>query len=234
MNYDFTACLSSIDFELLSKDLLEAELGIQLENFKDGRDKGIDLRYTSTKSYNLIVQCKRYSKFSDLKSVLKKTEYIKIKKLNPNRYILTTSVSLSPNQTDEIISILSPYVKSSNDIYGKERLNSILSKYQDIERRHIKLWLSGSGIIDSIINAKTYTISKEEVERTVESAKIFVQNESMNNALSILHKHKVCIIAGQPGIGKTTLARMLLLYYLQNKFDIIKIESDISEARNMA
>jgi len=44
-NYDFTQCLSPIDFELLSKDLLEAELGIQLENFSEGRDKGIDLRY---------------------------------------------------------------------------------------------------------------------------------------------------------------------------------------------
>ena len=44
-NYDFTAALSPIDFELLSKDLLEAELGIRFENFREGRDRGIDLRY---------------------------------------------------------------------------------------------------------------------------------------------------------------------------------------------
>ena len=44
-DYDFTDCLSALDFELLSKDLLEAELGIQLENFSEGRDEGIDLRY---------------------------------------------------------------------------------------------------------------------------------------------------------------------------------------------
>lgn len=44
-DYDFTTCLSPLDFELLSKDLLEAELGIQLEIFSAGRDKGIDLRY---------------------------------------------------------------------------------------------------------------------------------------------------------------------------------------------
>jgi hypothetical protein len=36
-NYDFTSTLSPLDFELLSKDLLEAELGIRLETFgKDG------------------------------------------------------------------------------------------------------------------------------------------------------------------------------------------------------
>ena len=78
-DYDFTTCLSSLDFELLSKDLLEAELGIQLENFREGRDKGIDLRFAPAKGVmhsvfnlanfgatkkppELIVQCKRYSK----------------------------------------------------------------------------------------------------------------------------------------------------------------------------
>ena len=87
-DYDFTACLSPLDFELLSKDLLEAELGIQLENFSEGRDKGIDLRYApirgagrtvfnlasfgvQQKPPELIVQCKRYSEFADLKSTLK-------------------------------------------------------------------------------------------------------------------------------------------------------------------
>ncbi len=44
-DYDFTGSLSPLDFELLSKDLLEAELDIQLENFSEGRDRGIDLRY---------------------------------------------------------------------------------------------------------------------------------------------------------------------------------------------
>ena len=43
-NYDFTACLSPLDFELLSKDLLEAELGVHLENFSEGCGKRIDLR----------------------------------------------------------------------------------------------------------------------------------------------------------------------------------------------
>jgi hypothetical protein len=110
-DYDFTDCLSALDFELLSKDLLEAELGIQLENFSEGRDKGIDLRYVpvqvdrrtvfnlallrnSQKPPELIVQCKRYSSFANLKSELKKNEFAKITKLKPARYILTTSVSL--------------------------------------------------------------------------------------------------------------------------------------------
>ncbi|MFH0781169.1 MAG: restriction endonuclease, partial [Pseudomonadota bacterium] len=143
-DYDFTTCLSPLDFELLSKDLLETELGIQLENFSEGRDKGIDLRYapvrhsgnavfnlvslgTSQKPPKLIVQCKRYSTFASLKSELKNKELAKITKLKPDRYILTTSVSLSPQQADEFKLILTPFVQSTGDIYGRERLNSILT-----------------------------------------------------------------------------------------------------------
>lgn len=247
-DYDFTNCLSALDFELLSKDLLEAELDIQLENFREGRDKGIDLRYasvrgsgnnifslmsleTSIKLAKLIVQCKRYSNFASLKSELKNNELSKISKLKPDRYILTTSVSLTPQQSDEIMLILTPFVISTGDIYGRERLNSILSKHQEIERRHIKLWVSSAGVLSSIINAGTHVVSREEVERTIAAAKIYVRNDSFDEALSILKNHHVCIISGLPGIGKTTLARMLLLYFYERKYDLVKIESDISEAR---
>lgn len=243
-NYDFTNCLSPLDFELLSKDILEADLGIKLENFREGRDQGIDLRhapvtlsgrkgFNSQKQQAIIVQCKRYSTFTDLKSELKNKEYTKIAKLNPARYILTTSVSLSPHQVDDLRELLSPFVLTSEDIYGRDRLNSILRNHQDIERKHIKLWVSSAGVLDSIIHAGTHVVSCEEVERSITAAKIYVQNTSFDEALAILRKRHVCIISGLPGIGKTTLARMLLLYFYERGYDIVKIESDISEARDV-
>ena len=249
-DYDFTNCLSPLDFELLSKDLIEAELGIQLENFSEGRDKGIDLRYAPLRGtvgivFNLakmgiqqepptlIVQCKRYSEFSDLKSTLKHKELAKIQNLKPTRYVLTTSVSLSPQQSEEIKELLSPFVTSTGDIYGRERLNSLLTKHSEIERRHIKLWVASAGVLDSIINAGTHLVSHEEVERTLAAAKIYVRNSSFDEALAILKKDRVCIISGLPGIGKTTLARMLLLYFYDRKFDVVKITGDISEARSV-
>jgi hypothetical protein len=247
-DYDFTDCLSALDFELLCKDLLEVELGIQLENFSEGRDKGIDLRYapvcgsgrtvfnsalvgTSQKPPELIIQCKRYSSFANLKSELKNKELAKITKLTPARYILTTSVSLSPQQADELKAVLSPFVQSTGDIYGRERLNSILTQHHEIERRHIKLWVTSAGVLDAILNAGTHVVSREEVERTIAAARFYVRNTSFDEALAILKQQRVCIISGLPGIGKTTLARMLLLYFYDKKFDVVKIAGDISEAR---
>jgi len=91
--------------------------------------------------------------------------------------------------------------------------------------------VASAGILDSIINAETHLVSREEVERTLAAAKLYVRNTSFDDALAILKKHRVCIISGLPGIGKTTLARMLLLYFYKRKFDVVKIAGDISEAR---
>lgn len=248
-NYDFTSALSPIDFERLSQDLLEADIGVRFENFREGRDQGIDLRYAPARIRPLgradifgqkpgirpeiIVQCKRYSEYKDLKSVLKSRELPKVVKLNPFRYVLTTSVSVSPQDADEIKEILSPFVVSTDDIYGRERLNALLAKHPEVERRHLKLWISSAGMLDSILNARTYCVSREEVERTLTAAKLYVKNPSFDEALEILNKHHVCIVSGLPGIGKTTLARMLLLYFYRQNYEIVKVESDISEARDV-
>ena len=42
-DYNFHT-LSPIDFENLVRDLLQVELSIRLESFKNGKDNGIDLR----------------------------------------------------------------------------------------------------------------------------------------------------------------------------------------------
>ncbi len=231
-NYDFASTLSPVDFELLSKDLLEVELGILLENFREGRDKGIDLRYAGH-GQNLIVQCKRHATFASLKSELLNKELPKIRRLQPSRYVLTAAAPLSPQQSDEIKEILSPYIQSTEDVFGKERLDSILQKHPEVERRQVKLWISSAGVLDSLLNAQTHIVSREEVDRTKAAARIYVQNVSFDEALKILNEHRVCIISGLPGIGKTTLARMLMLYYFRHGYDVIKIESDISEARNV-
>ena len=60
-----------------------------------------------------------------------------------------------------------------------------------------------------------------------------MQNESFSEALNILESHNFCLIVGIPGIGKTILAEMLLLRYFWRRFEIIKIENDIGEARGV-
>ena len=63
-NYDFENILSPIDFEYLIRDLLSAELNIELTAFAEGKDQGIDLRYSKKNDSSIIVQCKRSKNIS--------------------------------------------------------------------------------------------------------------------------------------------------------------------------
>ena len=105
-DYDFNN-LSPIDFEILSRDLLQEELMVRLESFKVGKDLGIDFRYCPTDDQKIIVQCKHYieSGYKILLSKLKAEEIEKVRKLKPKRYILATSVGLNPMQKKEIFNI---------------------------------------------------------------------------------------------------------------------------------
>ncbi len=122
--YDFLG-LSPSDFETLCHDLLERLLDVRLQEFVTGRDKGIDLRHAPVGGRDWIVQCKHYARsgYATLKSHMLKHELSKIQKLNPGRYILATSVGLSPSNVDELYELLSPHCNSKSDIVGMSDLN---------------------------------------------------------------------------------------------------------------
>jgi len=228
--YDFK-CLSSDDFEVLIRDLLQKHMGITMESFKAGRDKGIDLRYSPSKDDNLIVQCKHYAEtgYKGLLTTLKK-EAIKVGKIKPKRYIIATSVPLSPQNKEEIKCLFSPYSKSTTDIFGKEDINNLLGKHPEIERQHFKLWLTSTTVLERILHSRVYSqseLAKQEIKKKI---KYYVQNESFFIAKKLLKEHNYCIISGIPGIGKTFLAEMLLVYYTNRDYEPFKITSDISEA----
>jgi DNA polymerase III delta prime subunit len=117
------------------------------------------------------------------------------------------------------------------DIFGKSDLNNLLSQYRDIEEKYYKLWLSSTSVLKRILRNKIHTterLEREIIEKTVQT---YVQNKSFNDALSILGKHKFLILSGIPGIGKTTLAYILVYYFLSKDYeDLIPLDTNIGEA----
>lgn len=230
-DYDFHT-LSPIDFENLVRDLLQAELSLRLETFKAGRDKGIDLRYSNTDSEDLVVQAKHYAGtgFPGLLSHLKLSEKPKIDALKPKRYLLTTSVSLSPANKDKIRKALAPYAQDPKDIYGREDINNLIGLFPHLERQHFKLWLSSTTVLEEVLHSRILRQTRITLDDIKDKARLYVSNRSFNLALDILKQHNYVIIAGIPGIGKTTLAKMLVLHFLHANYDFIDISYDISEA----
>jgi hypothetical protein len=233
-DYDFKS-LSPIDLETLVRDLLQEELGIRFESFKIGKDTGIDFRYSPSPDNAIIVQCKHYieSSFNGLYNDLKKRELPKVQKLKPERYILALSIGLTPLQKYKIVTLFNPFILKTGDVYGREDLNNLLGKFPKIEKYTFKLWLSSMSVFEDILHSKVKNISYDTLEKIRQDAKYYVQNKSFSEALSILDKHHFCIIAGIPGIGKTILAEMLCLYYINQGYEVIKISNDISDAWSM-
>jgi len=230
-NYDFKT-LSPIDFEILVRDLLQEEFRISLENFKSGKDGGVDLRYCPNADNKLIVQCKHYaeSSFKTLFNEIEKHEIDKVENLKPKRYILATSLGLTPDQKNKIKIIHDPYIQTTGDIFGKDDLNGLLSKFPKVERHTFKLWLSSVPVFEEILHSKVKNVSRDALDKIQQHAKYYVQNKSYPEALKILEKFNFCIIAGIPGIGKTILAEMLSLHFVRLGYEIVKIDGDISEA----
>ena len=62
-----------------------------------------------------------------------------------------------------------------------------------------------------------------------ENSKFYVETENHHKAIEKLEKSNIIIIAGEPGVGKTTLAENLVLYYVQKGFKFYYIANSIEE-----
>jgi hypothetical protein len=231
-DYDFRS-LSGYDFALLARDLVQADLGVRLESFSQGPDSGIDFRYRRSRK-DVIVQCKHYadSGFAALASVLRRKERQKVDTLKPTRYLLATSVPLTPNRKDEIKEILGPRCLKLSDIYGREDLNNLLGEHSEIERRHFKLWLTSEAVLRRMLDSGIVADSEAHLDRVRLRLLRYVYNPSFDRARDLLDKSHYCIIAGIPGIGKTTLAEVLLADLVDRQgFEAFRIAHDLSEIR---
>lgn len=225
--YSF-ASLDPLEFEQLVLDLIERKLEVRCERFKAGKDDGIDGRFRLNNS-TAIIQCKHYinSTFSSLINNLSK-EAIKVSKLHPQKYILATSLGLTPSNKAAILRTI-PELKTTENILGQDDLAQLLSKYSDIERKHYKLWMVSTSVLQTVLNSGVYTKSDYELENIRDEFEYYAQTEFHNYAYEKLVKDHVVIITGLAGVGKTTLAKQLCFQSVGEKYEFIAI-SNITEA----
>ena len=100
-SYDFNEKLDWKSFQVLAVEIVQYRENIQFQTFRDGRDKGADGLWFDDKK-KIILQAKRYKNFSDLYRQLKIAELEKVRRLNPDRYILVVSLKLSKHEAEKI------------------------------------------------------------------------------------------------------------------------------------
>ncbi len=140
----------------------------------------MDLRHAKVQGQPWIIQCKRFveTSFSKLKKEIEK-EVPKVKKLRPSRYILCTSLPLLPQQKDQLKLLLSPYCKSTADIFGNEDLNNLLGQWEEIERKHFKLWLCSEAILQKVLKSEVFNRTALSVEEIQQRISMFVPTNAV-------------------------------------------------------
>ncbi|MDN3053231.1 restriction endonuclease [Streptomyces sp. SRF1] len=227
--------LTDFDFEAVCKDLLEEELGMGLEIFSAGADGGVDLRHLSSTGESLVVQCKHWHRSGRAKLIehIENVEAAKVAKLKPQRYILATSVSLTRGAKDKLFEALKPYAKTPGDIYGKEEIDALLRTHDHIVRRHLRLWLTSASVLNALLTKNVVTRSHALAREFDDTLRTYAANPSYGRALELLESRHVCVIAGIPGIGKTTLSQVLSAHYMALGYELVEISEDSEEANHL-
>src|SRR5690606_4616137 len=83
------------------------------------------------------------------------------------------------------------------------------------------------------LNKGVYTSSHYKLEEIRENIRKFVIIQNYEKALEKLETIHVVIISGIPGIGKTTLAENLVLYYENKEYEFFSIENSINEIESV-
>lgn len=228
--------LNDHEFEILCKDIFKRYLGFdeRLYTFPIGRDGGVDI---CDKEKKIVIQVKHYSKssVSSLISTLR-AEVEKLNNMNNlEKYYIMTSLSLTLSKKNEILEIFQEYMEDISHIWCKEDLDDFLKlkENNDIVAQNFKLWLNASSVLSMMLE-KDVLIDSEELLDSIESKKnLYVTTNAFSESLSILDKHNILFLLGAPGVGKSTISEMILLFYVERGYQIRYVSSNsISKLKN--
>ncbi|CEQ15120.1 nSTAND3 domain-containing NTPase [Paraclostridium sordellii] len=225
--------LNDYEFEILCKDIMERKLCKKLRVYKKGRDGGIDIK--SFYNEDTVIQVKHYinSSWNNLKSSLKK-EIDKVTAIKPKEYYICTSQELTDSNINEIYEMFKLYMTDKGNIIDGVEISEFLKLEDntDIVKNNYKLWLASSNVLNLIHNNDIFIDSHELVDEIEEESKLYVQTNAYIEAKKILKEKNIIIIQGDPGVGKSTLSKMLILNYVDKGYSVrYSAENDITNIK---
>ncbi|MGN5479634.1 hypothetical protein ACTMU2_30280 [Cupriavidus basilensis] len=133
-----------------------------------------------------------------------------------------------------LVAIIGAEFLRADDVMGRESLNNLLGLHPDVETRHFKLWLASQAVLNRVLHNAEVTQSEFKARKVYEQACRYVQGEAYPAAATMLREQGVVVIAGPPGVGKTTLADLLLYEHLDLGYQAVLIRHGVKEGLKLA
>ena len=217
--------LDNLEFEDLCAELLAAATGLAYRAGARGRDQGIDLLAIENGRQH-EAQCKHYRRSGS--SALKRAAKGEAKKLNERNpelasYRFLCSGRLTHQARKEISENLAPWLKNEEDLLDGSDLERLLELHPEVERRFIKLWFQGVSQLRNMLSAASHARSRALLADIRSSMSQYVETEAFREARGRLEAEGILIVAGAPGVGKTTLAALLVMDSLSASYSPYEI-----------
>lgn len=166
--------------------------------FDSARERGLD-----------VVQCKHFARstFAQLHRAAKEErQHLEVMSPQPTRYRFVTSQRLTLGQAEKIAKALFPWIRDLQDVWDGNEVDRLLGENDAVVRRDVKLWLATGSALTALLHAGTHHRSHALIAEVADALPRYVQTQSFFEAQALLRKTGTCLITGEPGIGKTTLA----------------------------
>jgi hypothetical protein len=121
-----------------------------------------------------------------------------VKQLGPDDYRFITSFDLSVAQKDRLYVLFKRWMADPHSVLGGRDLDGLLTKHENVERRHPKLWLASGSQLFWSLHSNLASRSAALRDRIESALPRYVVNRSYEQARELLEKHRVCVIAGVP------------------------------------
>ncbi|MBB5806425.1 hypothetical protein F4560_006193 [Saccharothrix ecbatanensis] len=225
--------LSPFDFECLVRDLFQSKWSDQtVEVFPPGPDGGIDVRVLRSAVRPVYIQCKHYevSGFSKLQSAIKKEAASISEAVSKGEYWLVTSCYLTLHNKDELSGCFEAGFLPIERIVSGLDVDNLLNQYPQVEINNYKLYMTSASVMQRLLYAETLFRQRGLFVDSRERVRTFVPTPALSKAKEILKSRRSCIITGEPGTGKSTLAEVLILELAEKGYECIPVSKDIEEA----
>ena len=80
-------------------------------------------------------------------------------------------------------------------------------------------------MLERILHSGLEAFTQATKEEILDDLSVYVRNPSFDEAIEKLEKQRILIISGPPGVGKTTLAKMISYQYLNDGWKFAAIKS---------
>ena len=104
----------------------------------------------------------------------------------------------------------------------------------DIVKKNYKLWINATNVLE-LINNKNLFIDCDELMYDIENnINKFVETEGYIESINKLNKENIIVIIGGPGVGKSTISKMILLKYASEGYKVrYTTDNNISDIKKI-